>query len=217
MSGGYRVSSKNGNPGLSYFVEGADWKSRDAVSRAAAWIDPVLLWAHIPKFTVEWHRVRLAKRRSAMHRQLILIIATLMATLATQGSRAILAQMQDNAESEIQSLDARRLRALTQGDVQALDQILSKDLIYTHASGWRQTKAEFLASIRSGELKYHVFTMHEERVRPYGNTVIVTGDASAKVKAKRQELDIRMLFLEAYVRQDGRLQLVAWQSTRFMP
>jgi ketosteroid isomerase-like protein len=152
-----------------------------------------------------------------MHRQLILISAILMAALAMQGSWTMLAQTQENTESEIQSLDARRSKALTQGDVQALDQILSKDLIYTHASGWRQTKAEFLASIRSGELKYHVFAMHGVRARPYGNTVIVTGDASAKVRAKRQELDVSLLFLEAYARQDGRWQLVAWQSTRSMP
>ena len=152
-----------------------------------------------------------------MNRPLILIGATLMAALAMRGQQPALAQTGENTESEIQSLDARRLKALIRGDVQALDQLLSKDLIYTHASGWRQTKAEFLASIRSGELMYHAFTMYEVRVRVYGNTVLVTGNASARVKAKQQELDVSLLFLEAYVRQDGRWQLVAWQSTRSMP
>src|SRR5260370_33712160 len=51
-------------------------------------------------------------------------------------------------------------------------------------SGWRQTKAEFLASIRSGELKYHTFAMHGVRMRLYGNTVVAAGEASAKGKTK---------------------------------
>jgi hypothetical protein len=107
-----------------------------------------------------------------------------------------------------------RFQALIQGDVPMLDQMLSNDLVYTHAGGWRQTKAEYLASIRSGELKYHAFSADGVRVEYYGDTVVASGHASTKVKAKGQELDVSLLFLEVYVRQNGRYQLVAWQSTR---
>jgi hypothetical protein len=128
-----------------------------------------------------------------------------------------MAQMEGHVEHEIRSLDARRLDAMTHGNVQALDPILSRELVYTHASGWRQTKAELLASIESGELNYHTFIAHAASLRVYGNTVVVSGDASAKVAAKGQELDVNLLFLEIYVRQEGRWQLVAWQSTRSAP
>jgi ketosteroid isomerase-like protein len=152
-----------------------------------------------------------------MNRLVILSSAILIAGLTIHRPRVTVAQTQEKTELEIKSLDARRLEALTQGDLQALDRILSKDLVYTHASGWRQTKAEFLASIRSGELRYHAFVMHDVSMRGYGNALIVTGDAAAKVKAKGQELDVSLLFLEAYVKQEGRWQLVAWQSTRSEP
>jgi len=125
------------------------------------------------------------------------------------------AQPQDTIESEIRKLEARRFRALTEADVPALERLLSDDLIYTHASGWRQTKAEFLASIRSGELLYHSFASDDVNVRGYGNVVVATGRA-AKVRAKGQELNVSLLYLEAYVKQDGRWQLVAWQSTRLV-
>ena len=131
--------------------------------------------------------------------------------------QVVLAQPQDNTESEIRDLEARRFRALTDADVPALEHLLSDDLVYTHASGWRQTKAEFLASIRSSELLYHSFASDHVTVRGYGNVVLVTGRASAKVRAKGQELNVSLLYLEAYVKQDGRWQLVAWQSTRFVP
>src|SRR5580700_9108257 len=127
------------------------------------------------------------------------------------------AMAQQDTKLEIRSLDARRVEALKHGDVQALDRILSADLVYTHASGWRQTKAEFLASIRSGELKYHTFAMHGVTMRVYGDTVVATGEASAKVQSKGQELDVSLLFVEVYAKQEGRWQLVVWQSTRSAP
>jgi ketosteroid isomerase-like protein len=131
--------------------------------------------------------------------------------------QAVPAPPQDNIESEIRNLQARRFRALTEADVPALEHLLADDLIYTHASGWRQNKAEFLVSIRSGELLYHSFASDQVNVHVYGNVVLVTGGASAKVRAKGQELNVNLLYLEAYVKQDGLWQLVAWQSTRVVP
>jgi len=131
--------------------------------------------------------------------------------------QAVSAQPQDNIEAEIRNAEARRFRALTEADVPALEGLLSDDLIYTHASGWRQTKAEFLASLRSGELLYHFFATDDVNVQGYGNVVLVTGHATTEVRAKGQELNVSLLFLEAYVKRDGRWQLVAWQSTRVGP
>jgi ketosteroid isomerase-like protein len=145
--------------------------------------------------------------------RLTISIATVLAALYIN-AHTMTAQSPDTPESEVASVDIQRCEALTRGDVQALDHMLSKDLVYTHATGWRQTKAEFLASVRSGELRYHVFTMHTVSSHAYGNTVIVTGSASGKVLNKGQDLDVSLLFLEAYVKQEGRWQLVAWQSTR---
>jgi hypothetical protein len=127
------------------------------------------------------------------------------------------AQDQRGMESEVRDLEARRFRAMTEADVPTLDRLLSGDLVYTHASGWRQTKAEFLASLRSRELIYHSFASQDFKARSYGNTVLVTGRASGKVKSKGQELNVDLLYLEVYVKQDGRWQLAAWESTRVAP
>jgi len=152
-----------------------------------------------------------------MNQRLILSITIFCAALALQVPSVTAAQPPVDVEREISRLDSQRLEALTRGDASALEQLLSPDLVYTHASGWRQTKAEFLASIRSGELKYHAFSLQGVRMREYGNTVIATGEASAQVRAKGRELDVKLLFLEAYVKQKGRWQLAAWQSTRYSP
>ena len=138
-------------------------------------------------------------------------------SMALLVAQALPAQPPDNIKSEMRDLETGRFRALTEADVPALERLLSDDLIYTHASGWRQTKAEFLASIRSGELLYHFFASDDLNVRSYGNVVLVTGHAAAKVRAKGQELNVSLLYLEAYVKQDGLWQLVAWQATRVAP
>ena len=146
-----------------------------------------------------------------MRQSILLMISIILPLLVSQPAEG---QDQREIESQIRAAETSRFRALTAADLPALEQALSDDLIYTHASGWRQTKAEFLASVRSGELLYHSFASDGLKMQVYGNTVLVTGHAAGKVRAKGQELDVSLLYLEAYVKQDGRWQLAAWQSTR---
>jgi ketosteroid isomerase-like protein len=51
------------------------------------------------------------------------------------------------------ALDRKWAEATTHADVAALNQILSDDLTYTHSSGNTQSKAEFIASVRSKEVQ----------------------------------------------------------------
>ena len=106
---------------------------------------------------------------------------------------------------------------MTEADVTTLDKLLSGDLVYTHASGWRQGKSEFLDSLRSGELAYHSFASGSFQAKLYGDTLLVNGRASAKVRSKGEELNVELLYLEVYVKQEGRWQLAAWESTRVAP
>jgi len=48
----------------------------------------------------------------------------------------------------------------------------------------------------------------------YVDTVVETGRTVARVNSKGQEQDVTLLFLEVYVKQNGRRQLAAWHSTR---
>ncbi|MGH8247258.1 MAG: nuclear transport factor 2 family protein, partial [Gammaproteobacteria bacterium] len=77
-----------------------------------------------------------------------------------------------------------------------------------------QSKAEFLASLRSGELKYLSVNPKEMQIRNYGATVVVTGTAAMRTQSGGQERDFRIRFLDVYVKRQGRWQMVAWQSAR---
>ncbi len=149
-----------------------------------------------------------------MKRSVLFMIAIMVSAILAQAAARPRPQDLGSVESEIKSAEALRFQALTEADVPALEKYLSDDLVYTHATGWRQTKAEFLASIRSGEIQYHSFTSADVKVRVYGSTALVTGHASVKARVKGEELVVELVYLEAFVKQDGRWQLVAWQSTR---
>ncbi|HEY6290158.1 MAG TPA: nuclear transport factor 2 family protein [Terriglobia bacterium] len=152
-----------------------------------------------------------------MKQQMLFVILMMLPALLISQATPAEAQDQHEIESEIRAAETSRFQALTAADLAALERTLSNDLVYTHASGWRQSKAEFLASVRSGELLYHSFASDDLKMHVYGDAVLVTGHAAGKVRAKGQELDVSLLYLEAYVKQDGRWQLAAWQSTRLGP
>lgn len=123
-------------------------------------------------------------------------------------------QSSAQAEQEVRELELRRFKALTDQDTAALDQILSDDLTYTHSSAHVDTKATYIASIRSGELKYVSIVPDELKVRVYGSAAVITGRAEFKSESHGQAATMQLRFTDTYVRQNGHWQMVAWESTR---
>ncbi len=123
-------------------------------------------------------------------------------------------RMEGKPQEEIRQLETRRLRAMVEVDTAALDKILADDLTYTHSSGQVDTKAQFIASLKSGQLRYESVTTDEVKVRVDGDAAVVTGRGMMKVKAGDRELNMPIRFTDVYVKRRGRWQMVAWQSTR---
>lgn len=121
------------------------------------------------------------------------------------------------AEQEVMQAESERVRAAIARDTAALDRLLSDDLTYAHSSGWVETKAQFIESIRTGALQYISVEHSEQAARIYGETAVLTGRSAMQVKSPRgggevQQFEIR--FLTVYVKLGGRWRQVAWQSTR---
>lgn len=145
-----------------------------------------------------------------------IILATSAALIAVMTASAARPKPGDSRsdEAEIRNLETQRFQAMATKDVASLESLLSNDLVYTHATGWRQNKAEFIESIREGEIQYHSLTSEGAKVSFYGGAAVVTGKVLIKANNKGQELSVQLLYLEVFAKQDGRWQLVAWESTR---
>ncbi len=119
-------------------------------------------------------------------------------------------------EEALKAEDAR-LAAQMSGDVAAMQKLFGDDLVYIHSSTLVDTKASFIESIRSGNVKYRSMKRSDVKVRTYGCIAIVTGNANFEVTARRQELSLHLLYHAVWAKRAAGVQFVSWQATRVMP
>ena len=111
---------------------------------------------------------------------------------------------------EILALEKRRIQAMTSGDIQALEEILADDLIYTHTTARLDTKASFIDAVKTGRSNYKSVDTSEVEVRALGDTAVVTGHAKFHVG----ENQFQARFIDVYAKRNNGWQMVARQSTR---
>ena|ERR1051326_5510138 len=115
---------------------------------------------------------------------------------------------------QLRALDRKWADAMTHPDFSALTDLLSDDLTYTHSSGETQSKTEFMASIRNGELKYHSIEFETAVPRSYKGVAIISSHVRVKVTAGGHNVNLHACFLHVWVEHQGRWQMVAHQATK---
>lgn len=96
----------------------------------------------------------------------------------------------------------------------ALGRMFHDQLLYTHASGVRDTKAQYLAKVQSGYYVYVQLTHAVERVDVLEDTAIVIGRLSGDLTVQGDHRPFDNLSLAVWTRSDGDWQLLAHGSTR---
>lgn len=114
-------------------------------------------------------------------------------------------------------LDARRREALVRADLAVLGELLDDGLRYGHANGVLDTKAELLAQLGSGELRYRAIRVEASQAREVGGACVVSGLQSVEVTARGREIASRSVFTAVYAKQGGRWRLIAYQSAPAPP
>src|SRR5689334_18957561 len=78
-----------------------------------------------------------------------------------------------SADREIEALEARLRQAQLEGDVVALDELISDRLLFTGPDGQLATKAQDLEAHRSGVVRFREHTPEDLQVRRVGDDVAV--------------------------------------------
>lgn len=130
------------------------------------------------------------------------VIPALAQTTASKSERKV-------KEIEKQFNDAR-----AQADVAALDHLLAEGWTITHGNGSTDTKARYLADLRSGARKFEYVRDEELSVRLYGDTAVAAGFSDSKVQYKGQPQGGPLRFTRVYVKRDGRWQMIVSHATR---
>jgi ketosteroid isomerase-like protein len=137
----------------------------------------------------------------------------------TAPSKSSRARPSDSAKvmQQVFTVDEARRLAMLHGDVAALDSLLAKDVTIYWGDGTADDKASTLALFRSGRLRYAQLDYDSTRVRVYGQTAVVTGQARIKAQSDEHALAYLVRLTRVYVREKGRWRLVASQTTRVAP
>ncbi len=118
-----------------------------------------------------------------------------------------------SSEDEARTMDNRRHQAILAADIAALETLLADDLIFIHSNGTVDNQGQFLAPLKSEDLRVKN-TVHEDvRVRVFGDVAIVTGKMTPTAVFKGEERTYTFLYSNVWVRRNDRWQMGHWQST----
>lgn len=102
--------------------------------------------------------------------------------------------------------------ALVRNDTTALNNIYADDYTFVSASGAVTTKAQRIASLNSGELKYEFVSSEKPDIRLFGNTAVATALVFVKAQYKEQNISDQYLVTTVLARINGRWQIVEQQN-----
>ena len=121
---------------------------------------------------------------------------------------SVTASAQETAR-QLEKLERELVAAIGRGDLTTYERIVADDYVAFPATGEEATKAEILASYRSGARRYTDLTIFDVKARVFGNTAIVT----ARTKGFRREADRdvpnRVRYIRVYAKRNGRWRAVA--------
>ena len=123
----------------------------------------------------------------------------------------------NGSSQAIVTLDSARADAQVRRDFTVLDRVLGDDLTYIHASGLVQSKAEFIADLKSGKRTYTSIQYSDLNVRLLQGSAVITGHSEIHVIHEGKENDLSLRVTEVYAKRKGRWQLIAYQATRVTP
>ena len=142
-------------------------------------------------------------------------LPALALAIVVAGASALAQTPAARAEQEIRVLEKRWNESRVRADVAALDALLAAEWTVTHGDGTMDTKAQYLADLRSGDRKFFGDVKQDEfTVRVYGDTAVVAGVSDSKVEYKGKPGGGPLRFTRVYVKRDGRWQMVVSQATR---
>ena len=119
-----------------------------------------------------------------------------------------------SAQEAVRSLQWEWLAALEREDVPVIERIVAEDYVTTAADGNVLTRAQDLAALKAGDVKFEKAGIEEMRVRVFGDSAVTTGIAFFVGTAGGRRFEGRERFTDTWVKRDGRWVAVASHNTR---
>lgn len=109
----------------------------------------------------------------------------------------------DGSRQEVLHQAARFCQAMVDANGAALRDLVDPEAIFTHMSGRRQTRDEFIADVTRGALRYHAIAMERPTVRVEGDVGAVSYTSVLDANAYGAKGVYRMQTSHLFERRDG--------------
>jgi uncharacterized protein (TIGR02246 family) len=140
------------------------------------------------------------------------VICALLLAIAAPGAAQ---RATPSIEKEIRALEDRWNDARAHADVATLERMLADGWTVVHGDGAMNTKAEYLADLKSGARKFDGgVVVRDFTVRVYGDTAVAAGRSESKVTINGKPQGGSLRFTRVYVRREGRWLMIATHATR---
>src|SRR5665213_520318 len=116
-----------------------------------------------------------------------------------------------SVEQTLKQLEHDWSQASLKRDLATLDKIMADDWVSIDFQGRTVSKAETIASLKSGLPATQAAGIGEMKVRVFGDSAIVTGSDTEKSSVKGKDVIDKYLWTDVFVKRDGRWQAVASQ------
>jgi ketosteroid isomerase-like protein len=142
--------------------------------------------------------------------KLFMMTALAMLTLAAGGQNGA-----PTVEREIHAMEHQWNEARAKADVATLNRILVDDWTVTHGDGSTDTKARYLADLKSGARKFSGnVTESDVTIRVYGDTAVAAGSSNSTVTLNGQAQGGALHFTRVYIKRDGAWKMIVSHATR---
>lgn len=118
-----------------------------------------------------------------------------------------------DAVNQIRRLEARRFAAMTARDLDELEVIFDDRLLYTHSSGVRDTKADYLYAVRAETYVYGPIAHAETTITVLGDAAVVSGEMRADITVEGKPKTLRNASTAVWSRTGGGWRLLSYQTT----
>ena len=117
-------------------------------------------------------------------------------------------------EAAILQVTRDACKAFVDRDTRRLREVLTEDFTLTDADGTVTTRAEEIASVETGAVRYDVFENHDMKVRIYGDSAVVTGRTTVQGTAGKSPFAAEFQFTDAIIRRGDRWRFAASHISR---
>jgi ketosteroid isomerase-like protein len=117
-------------------------------------------------------------------------------------------------KAEILALDQAWRKAILAKDAAALDKMLADDLVYGHATGIVDTKATYIAKVKSGKQLYQTLEQKKVTVNLYGASALTHSWMHVTGINQDGKFDDKVMLIHVWVKQNGTWRLAGHQTTK---